>query len=127
MLVPEIWCRMTPAEREPAALITEGHLERCADFEFNGKKVLASRLGWRITARFVQTFCGRVLGNPSAVFDEEFLQPEKQDLEVFADGVVEYPSQSAAMTAPTPSAMPPLMSRQRGRRGGSTGTGRGGC
>ena len=49
--------------------------------------MLASRLGWRITDRFVQTFCGRVLGNPGTLFDEEFLQPEKQDLEVFADGV----------------------------------------
>jgi hypothetical protein len=87
LLVPEIWCRMTPAEREPAYLIAEGHLERCKDFDFNGRKVLASRLGWRITARFVQTFCGRVLGNPSSVFDEEFLQPEKQDVAVFADGV----------------------------------------
>jgi hypothetical protein len=87
LLVPEIWCRMTPAEREPAYLIKEGHLERCTDFDHQGRQVLASRLGWRITARFVQTFCGRVLGNPSSVFDEEFLQPEKQDLEVFADGV----------------------------------------
>ena len=87
LLVPELWCRMTPAEREPAALIAGGHLERCADFDHDGKRVLASRLGWRITARFVQTYCGRVLGNPSSVFDEEFLQPEKQDLAVFADGV----------------------------------------
>ena len=74
-------------EREPAYLIEQGHLERCADFDHGGRRVLASRLGWRITARFVQTFCGRVLGNPSSVFDEEFLQPEKQDLAVFADGV----------------------------------------
>ena len=87
LLVPELWCRMTPAEREPAALIAGGHLERCEDFDFNGKRVLASRLGWRITARFVTTYCGRVLGNPSSVFDEEFLQPEKQDAAVFADGV----------------------------------------
>jgi hypothetical protein len=28
-----------------------------------------------------------VLGNPSSVFDEEFLQPEKQDPTIFADGV----------------------------------------
>src|SRR6185369_7621234 len=68
LLVPEIWCRMTPPERVPAYLIAEGHLERCQDFEHQGRRVLASRLGWRITARFVQTFCGRVLGNPSAVF-----------------------------------------------------------
>jgi len=87
LLVPELWCRMTPAEREPAALIAGGHLERCGDFDHQGKRVLASRLGWRITARFVQTYCGRVLGNPSSVFDEEFLQPEKQDLAVFVDGV----------------------------------------
>jgi len=87
LLVPEIWCRMTPAERVPELLIKEGHLERCNDFELDGRKVLASRLGWRVTARFVQTFCGRVLGNPSSVFDREFLQPETQDPQVFADGV----------------------------------------
>jgi hypothetical protein len=87
LLVPEIWCRMTPAEREPASLIAGGHLERCTDFEHKGKKVLASRLGWRITARFVQTFCGRVLGNPGSLFDEDFLQPEKQNLDVFVDGI----------------------------------------
>ncbi|HEY3756224.1 MAG TPA: hypothetical protein VGL42_08750 [Opitutaceae bacterium] len=87
LLVPEIWCRMTPAERVPEYLIAQGHLERCSDFEHKGKKVLASRLGWRITGRFVQTFCGRVLADPTALFDEEFLQPEKQDRDVFADGV----------------------------------------
>ena len=87
LLVPELWCRMTPQERDPAYLIAQGYLERCADFSYAGQTVLASRLGWRITARFVQAFCGRVLGNPSTVFEEEFLQPEKQDLAVFADGV----------------------------------------
>jgi hypothetical protein len=87
LLVPEIWCRMTPPERDPPYLIAQGHLERCVDFDHGGRRVLASRLGWRITARFVQTFCGRVLGNPGTLFDEEFLQPEKQDLDVFADGV----------------------------------------
>jgi hypothetical protein len=87
LLVPEIWCRMTPEERIPADLIADGHLERCVDFEHGGRRVLASRLGWRITARFVQTFCGRVLANPSTLFDEEYLQPEKQDLGVFVDGV----------------------------------------
>ena len=87
LLVPEIWCRMTPAERAPAHLIEGGHLERCADFDHKGRRVLASRLGWRITARFVQTYSGRVLGNPSALFDEEFLRPESQNADVFADGV----------------------------------------
>ena len=87
LLVPEIWCRMTPPEREPEYLIREGLLERCKDFDHNGKRILASRLGWRITARFVQTFFGRVLGNPSAIFDDEFLRPETQDQDVFAEGV----------------------------------------
>jgi hypothetical protein len=87
LLVPEIWCRMTPPERDPPYLIAQGHLERCVDFDHAGRRVLASRLGWRITARFVQTFCGRVLGNPGTLFDEEFLQPERQDADVFADGV----------------------------------------
>lgn len=87
LLVPEIWCRMTPPEREPEYLIAQGHLERCEDFTHRGRRVVASRLGWRITGRFVQTFCGRVLADPLALFDEDFLQPEKQDLDVFADGV----------------------------------------
>ena len=87
LLVPEIWCRMSAAERDPAHLIAGGHLERCVDFDHRGRRVPASRLGWRITARFVQNYGGRVLGNPSSVFGEEFLQPEKQDLDTFADGV----------------------------------------
>jgi len=87
LIVPEIWCRMTPPERVPESLIAEGHLERCVDFEHGGRKVLASRLGWRITARFVQTFCGRVLRDPGSLFDEEFLRPETQDRDIFADGI----------------------------------------
>jgi hypothetical protein len=87
LLVPEIWCRMTPPEREPASLIAGGHLEQCRDFDHKGRRVLASRLGWRITERFVHTFLGRVFSNPSRIFDEEFLRPETQDPDVFADGV----------------------------------------
>ena len=33
MLVPEIWCRMTPAEREPAFLIANGYLEKVGLYE----------------------------------------------------------------------------------------------
>jgi hypothetical protein len=87
LLVPEIWCRMTPEERTPAYLIAHGCLERCTDFDHDGRRVLASRLGWRITARFVQNFCGRVLSNPGTLFDDEFLRPEQQDAATFADGV----------------------------------------
>jgi hypothetical protein len=87
LLIPEIWCRLFPHERDPRRLIEAGHLEPVRDFEFEGKTVRASRLGYRITAKFVHTFFGRVFDNPSAVFADEILQPETQDLAVFADGV----------------------------------------
>ncbi|MGE5687544.1 MAG: hypothetical protein ACM34D_08600, partial [Gemmatimonadota bacterium] len=83
----EIWCRLFPHERDPKRLIEAGHLEQLEDYDFNGKRVLASRLGWRITAKFVRTFFGRVFDNPTAVFTAEILKPETQDPAVFADGV----------------------------------------
>jgi hypothetical protein len=87
LLIPEIWCRLFPHERDPKRLIEAGHLERLEDYEFGGKRILASRLGYRITAKFVHTFFGRVFDNPTAVFTEEILKPEIQDPAVFADGV----------------------------------------
>jgi hypothetical protein len=87
LLVPEVWCRMSPRERLPEFLIENGYFERCRDFEFKGQKVLASRLGYRMTASFVRTFFGRVFSCPYAVFTSAMLRPETQDLEVFADGV----------------------------------------
>jgi hypothetical protein len=87
LLIPEIWCRLSARERDPAFLICEGYLKRVADFDHAGRKVLASRLGYRITAKFVRTFFGRVFDHPDRVFDEAFLRPETQDLEAFVDGV----------------------------------------
>jgi hypothetical protein len=87
LLVPEIWARMSPEERSPQFLIEHGYLERCEDWTHEGRPVLASRLGWRVTSRFVQTFCGRVLGNPSTLFGEDLLRPELQDRAVFAEGM----------------------------------------
>ncbi|MDO8542316.1 MAG: hypothetical protein Q7S40_17900 [Opitutaceae bacterium] len=87
LLVPEIWARMSPEERTPRFLVEHGYLERCEDWEHAGQPVLASRLGYRITSRFVQTFCGRVLSNPSTLFTEEQLRPELQDRAVFAEGM----------------------------------------
>ncbi len=87
LLIPEIWCRLFPHERDPRRLIEAGHLEKLEDYDFGGKRVLASRLGYRITAKFVHTFFGRVFDNPTAVFAEEILKPEIQDPAVFADGV----------------------------------------
>ncbi len=87
LLVPEIWCRLSPAERDPEFLISHGYLERMQDFEHEGKKVLASRLGYRITSAFVRTFFGRVFDNPSKVFDEAILRPETQDFAQYVDGI----------------------------------------
>jgi phosphoenolpyruvate carboxykinase (diphosphate) len=87
LLIPEVWCRMAPDERKPSFLIEKGYLEKCQDVEVGGKKVLASRLGYRITENFVRTFFGRVFNHPHAVFTDEMLRPEKQDMAVFADGM----------------------------------------
>ena len=87
LLVPEVWSRMTQKEREPEFLIEGGYLEKLQDFDWNGNKVLASRLGYRITQRFVNRFFGRIITHPHIVFSEEMLRPELQDRDIFADGM----------------------------------------
>ena len=87
LIAPEVFCRMSPEERDPKFLIANHYLEPCENFERGGKKVLAGRLGWRINARFVHAFFGRVFNHPHAVFTEEMLKPELQDAEIFADGM----------------------------------------
>jgi phosphoenolpyruvate carboxykinase (diphosphate) len=87
LLVPELWCRMSAAERDPAFLMRENFLEKCSNFDFEGRRVLAGRLGYRITARFVHAFLGRIFNHPYAIFSEEMLRPELQDMRVFVDGV----------------------------------------
>ena len=87
MLVPEIWCRMRTFEREPSFLIANGYLEPLKDFEFEGRTILASRLGYRITVAFVDRFLGRIFEMPDQVFHDELLRPELQDRAVFVAGV----------------------------------------
>lgn len=87
LLVPEIFSRMSDAERSAAALIADGCFEKLLDFEHRGKMVYASRLGYRITTRFVRIYFGRVFPHPHVVFTDEMLRPEQQDMDVFADGV----------------------------------------
>jgi hypothetical protein len=87
MLVPELWCRMRVFERDPRFLIENGFLEKLEDFEFGGRTILASRLGYRITELFVDRFLGRIFEMPSAVFPQEILRPETQDLTMFATGI----------------------------------------
>ena len=88
MFVPEIWCRLRPEERDPQAMIQEGMLEPLEDRQHNGELVPVSRLGYRITSRFVRRYFGRVFDNPLKVFDQKILCPETQDLESFLDGVM---------------------------------------
>ncbi|MFQ5559571.1 MAG: hypothetical protein ACE5FU_03155, partial [Nitrospinota bacterium] len=114
LLIPELWCRLNESERDPEFLKKKGLLEKLEDFEHKGKKVLASRLGYRITGEFAAYFMGRIFDNPGAVFDEEMLKPELQGLDEFVDGIdniveaqrrigMEYISSAAIETA-----IPPL-------------------
>ena len=48
----------------------------------------ASRLGYRITYEFVRTYFGRIFDNPTRVLDEAMLRPETQDMDAFADGIL---------------------------------------
>ena len=66
---------MSVDERDPKYLIENNYLEKCEDFEHEGRKVLGSRLGYRITKRFVNAFFGRVFNQPHIVFTEEMLRP----------------------------------------------------
>jgi hypothetical protein len=87
LLIPEIWSRMFVAERDPQTLIDKGHLEKLEDFEHKGQRVLASRLGFRITRKFVTSIFGRMFSSPDSLFEEDMLQPELQSIENFVDGV----------------------------------------
>ncbi len=87
LLIPEIWARLKHFERQPSHMIENGYLELLEDFEHDGSTVLASRLGYRITEKFVHQYLGRIFDNPVVVFSEELLKPETQDIEVFVDGI----------------------------------------
>jgi hypothetical protein len=87
LLIPEIWSRMTALERDPRAMIRDGYLEKCQDFQHKEKTVLHSRIGYRITKKFVNIFFGRLFNHPHIVFTDDMLKPELQDMDVFADGM----------------------------------------
>lgn len=87
MLIPEIWCRLPVKDRDPDFLIDRGYLQKLEDFEYQGKPVLASRLGYRITHDFVHAYFGKIFDNPMVVFDEAMLCPETQDMDAYVDGI----------------------------------------
>jgi hypothetical protein len=86
-LMPEIWCRLTPEQRDASWMIKKGYLEKLEDFVFDNQPVLASRLGYRISTRFMHAFLGKIFDDPMQVFDEAMLRPETQNLAAFVDGV----------------------------------------
>ncbi len=87
LLIPELWCRMKVEEREPSYLIANKYLEKVQDFDYNGRKINASLLGYRITRKFVHHFFGRIFSNPDAVLTDEMLAPETQDLDTFVASI----------------------------------------
>ena len=87
LLMPELWARLGPEERDPAFLKSHGYLEKVEDFTYEGRLIPASRLGWRITPLFATTYLGRLFDTPSAVFPEDMLRPELQSLPEFVDGI----------------------------------------
>jgi len=114
LAVPEIWSRMKPSERTAANLIEKGCLERCKDMTFDGKTVLASRLGYRITVRFMEIYGGRVFTTPDMVFTPDMLRPETQDMSIFADAMAnvveahEWVAEQYFMDGSIEQAVPPL-------------------
>jgi len=87
LLVPEIFSRMTPRERDARTLIEAGFLQRLEDFDYEGRRIEASRLGYRMNEAFAATYFGRIFLHPDVVFTEEMLRPELQDPGIFADSV----------------------------------------
>jgi len=87
LLMPEVISRMGVQERDPKYLIANGYLEKVEDFNHNEEVIKASLLGYRITIKFVHHFMGRIFSNPDAVFTEDMLRPELQDLQTFVDSL----------------------------------------
>lgn len=114
ILIPELWCRLDIEQKKAENMIVNGSLEKLEDFEYNGKKVLASRLGYRITKTFVFNHFGRIFEEPSMVFNNEMLKPETQSMEDFVDGInnIVEAQQKAALNyfadGSIESAIPPL-------------------
>jgi hypothetical protein len=87
LLVPELFSRMAPGERDVRNLRDEGALEQLADFEYGGRQVAASRLGYRMTEKLATKYFGRIFLYPDKVFTAEILRPELQDMGVFAESI----------------------------------------
>ncbi len=87
LLIPEVWCRMSEDERDPAFLIANKYLEKIGDTDLNGEVIPSRRLGWRITERFVKHYFARIFDNPDKCVRRQYPPAERQDPASYADGV----------------------------------------
>jgi phosphoenolpyruvate carboxykinase (diphosphate) len=87
ILIPEIWARLEPGDRDARELIRHKCLDRLEDFEYNGEKIPASRLGYRINKNFAFRCMNKLFDEPLEVFNDKMLQPELQSMEDFVDGI----------------------------------------
>ncbi len=87
LLIPELWSRLREDERNPQGMIESGYLEKVEDFDYQGEKILGSRLGYRITREFTTHFLGRMFDSPEIVFDDRMLKPELQSMDDYVDGI----------------------------------------
>lgn len=87
LIIPEIVSRIPQADLNIQELIKKGMLEKVPDMEHDGKKVLSSILGYRITQRFVNNYFSSIFDSISTLLPDEYLRPEKQNMANFANGV----------------------------------------
>ncbi|SHF27950.1 hypothetical protein SAMN05444274_104277 [Mariniphaga anaerophila] len=87
ILIPEIWARLEPEDRDAKNLIKNNCLDKLEDFEYEGEKILASRLGYRINKNFAFRCMNKLFDEPLEVFNEKMLHPELQSMEDYADGI----------------------------------------
>lgn len=87
ILIPEIWARLEPEDRDAKKLIKHNCLDKLKDFEYNGEKILASRLGYRINKNFAFRCMNKLFDEPLEVFNDEMLHPEIQSMEDYVDGI----------------------------------------
>lgn len=76
LIIPEIISRMTRDELNVKNLIQDRYLEKVEDFEYQGRKVHAGILGYRITQRFVKKYFARIFDYVGGLFPEECLKVE---------------------------------------------------
>jgi len=78
MLVPAAVVPVKAGGARPGVSDPHGYLEKVDDFEAGGRKVLASRLGYRITARFADQFLGRLFEDAGRRGHRRAAAPGKQ-------------------------------------------------